>query len=209
MSDKMDAIWARLRDDADALWDDGHTKTAADICALLAENERLTKETRNLAACDNCRQEVARLTAEVEALRLTELPQGWMAAPRADWDKLTAEVAEAKKENERLQADNLKSQRRRAKSKGWRERMRSAIKVRDAALARETVANERAEKLTSKLTAMVGALQDLHVELQDRCAKDKPHDHQSLRMIRSYLVKLDAIHAEALRPAAAPEEPRG
>lgn len=40
---------------------------------------------------------IARLIAEVEALRLTELPQGWMAAPKADWGKLTAEV-------ERLQA---------------------------------------------------------------------------------------------------------
>jgi hypothetical protein len=52
---------------------------AEEVEALRAEVERL-------------KAEVERLKAEVESLRLAELPVGWLAAPKTDWDNLQAEV---------------------------------------------------------------------------------------------------------------------
>ena len=101
----------------------------------------------------------ARLTAEVEHDKDAAVIWGEkLLAMKQRAEQAEAALAEAKKENERLKVDNLKSQQRRAKSKGWRERMRSAIKVRDAALAREAAANERAEKLEDGMEIAWGVI---------------------------------------------------
>lgn len=110
-----------------------------------------------------------------------------------------AELAEAKKENERLQADNLKSQRRRAKSKGWRERMRSAIKVRDAVLARAERAEAEVERLKTDIThadAIAAKNRMLYEQAEAALAEGKAAAERSWVRQRKRIEELSSLCAE-------------
>ena len=66
----------------------------AKLIAVEQRNEAGAKQMDELLAWRNrAEHTIAELTAEVNVLRMTELPVGWRAAPDADWQKLTTDNA--------------------------------------------------------------------------------------------------------------------